>query len=218
MIERVEAHLRYAHSPRMHMAAIVLVTGLAGFWFSYALLQAGLDAMWLRYPIAVALAYGVFLALLRIWLTCQLALFNREHRDRGFDLSDIPVDLLFDGGGGAGGGGEAASATDVFDLDDAVFLVVAIAALLGAVLAVFYIVYAAPALFAEVFVDGVLVTGLYRCLRKENPRHWMYGALRRTCVPALITALLFGLAGFAMQQFDPGAKSIGHVCQRLMRY
>lgn len=53
------------------MLLILWGTGMAGFLLSFLLLRAGLSAMWLRYPLAVGLAYGVFLALLRVWLSYQ---------------------------------------------------------------------------------------------------------------------------------------------------
>lgn len=54
--------------PRLQMALLVALTGAAGLLASFVLLQTGLHAMWLRYPIALAMAYLVFLLLLWLWL------------------------------------------------------------------------------------------------------------------------------------------------------
>src|SRR5205823_1541379 len=57
--------------PRATMTLVVLLTGAAGFLCSFALLRAGVEKMWLRYPLSVAAAYLVFLALLRLWVAWQ---------------------------------------------------------------------------------------------------------------------------------------------------
>ncbi|MBK0025116.1 hypothetical protein IAE57_02985, partial [Stenotrophomonas sp. S48] len=54
--------------PRQQMAVIVLLTGAAGFLAAHALRVAGVDMMLLRYPLAVLLAYGVFLLLMWLWI------------------------------------------------------------------------------------------------------------------------------------------------------
>jgi hypothetical protein len=46
--------------PRLQMSVIVVITGLAGFLFSFALLNAGVSSMGLRYPCAATLTYGSF--------------------------------------------------------------------------------------------------------------------------------------------------------------
>lgn len=50
------------------MLSLVGVTGLAGFVASFGLLHAGMRSMAARYPLAVLIAYIVYLALLRVWL------------------------------------------------------------------------------------------------------------------------------------------------------
>ena len=46
------------------------------------------------------------------------------------------------------------------DLDDGWWILIAVVALLGAAIAAFYVVYIAPALLAEILLDGVLLAGL----------------------------------------------------------
>jgi hypothetical protein len=94
------------------MALIVALTGAAGFWVSFVLLQAGLDALWFRYSVAVAVSYLAFLFLLWCWL--------RLRKDDLIDGPDIPFpdssfcgsgeivsDTVWEGTGGASGGGGA---------------------------------------------------------------------------------------------------------------
>jgi len=222
-IKRAEQYLLRKDVPRLQMLMIVTATGAAGFLFSFALLHLGVETMWIRYPVAVAMAYSVFLLLLRLWLAYQSAILAGDRGGGGgvADLLDIPVDQIADGllqlgTDQAGDIGSGAGIADIFDLDEIVFLIVAVVAIIGALAASLYIVYMAPALFAEVLVDGFVVSCLYRRLRKGEPRHWIYGAVRRTWIPALVTVLLLGLAGYAMQTLAPTANSIGDVCRYLL--
>ncbi|HSG41326.1 MAG TPA: hypothetical protein VLE27_16920, partial [Thermoanaerobaculia bacterium] len=67
-----------------------------------------------------------------------------------------------------------------------------------------------PVLLAEVLVDGLIMTGLYRRRRKTGePAHWLLGAVRRTWTPALAVAILFSFAGHLLQEAVPEARSIG---------
>ncbi len=67
-VVRARQHLQQLGWPRLQMALIVALTGAAGFLASHLLRLAGIDAMLLRYPMAVLLAYGVFLLLMWIWI------------------------------------------------------------------------------------------------------------------------------------------------------
>ena len=77
-----------------------------------------------------------------------------------------------------------------------------------------WIVWAAPALLAELMVDAALATGLYRRRPGVEREHWLRTAVRRTVWPFVGVAVLFSLAGGAIQIYAPNAKSIGAVIQR----
>lgn len=66
LLRRVEQWLRTRSSPRLHMLLIVTATGAFGFLASFLMLKAGVDAMGIRYPLAVGLSYLMFLLLLMI--------------------------------------------------------------------------------------------------------------------------------------------------------
>jgi hypothetical protein len=257
LIEKAKQRLLRHGLPRLEMSILLALTGASGFLVSFLLLKAGVDSMALRYPVAVMVAYGVFLLLLRVWLAIQ--------RDGWRDVVDVPdadmVELALDGvtsvGRGAGGGfsggggsfGGAGSTTNFqapaplasspppapmavksggskgfgidldFDLDEGGFLVLlAILILAVAVMgAAVYVLWTAPVLLAEVLVDGLIMTGLYRRLRKtEEPAHWLLGAVRRTWIPALAVAILFSIAGHLLQKAVPEARSIGPAVRAVM--
>jgi hypothetical protein len=245
LVERAKDHLQRDGLPRLQMSLIVALTGGAGFLSSYALLRLEVDSMALRYPIAVAVAYGVFLLLLWMWLALQ-----RRGLDEVIDAADAvdladgalgaagdAVDSFAGGGGSFGGGGASASFEDPLslgvsapvrvpksgggessgfdfglDLDEGGCLVLAAVAVMAvaALGTALWIIWTAPVLLAEVLVDGLLMAGLYRRLkRSEEPAHWLLGAVRRTWIPALITAVLFAAAGHLLRQAAPQARSIG---------
>lgn len=220
LIHKVKSRLLRHGLPRFQMFILVALTGAAGFLSAYALLRLGLESMALRYPIAVAIAYGVFLLLLRVWLAIQ---------ERGWEtLADTAdcldlADLVPHGSGGAspcaGGsvpkpsGGKGSGFDFIsLDLDEggilvlAAILVLAVAALGTA----FWIVWMAPALLAEVLVDGLVMVAVYRRLkRSEGAPYWLFGAVRRTWVSAVVAAVLFSFAGGLLHRAVPEARSIG---------
>ena len=247
-IESLKRRLQRKSYPRLHASIILLLTGLAGFLVSFVLLRAGVTAMWLRYPVAIIVAYGVFLILLRAWLSLS--------RPREWDLEEVVDTTLevvtestgagdpgfgggadFAGGGAGGSWGQSVSTitstkTSVstvtptkssssngfsfdLDLDEGWWILLAIVALLGSAIAALYVVYIAPALLAEILLDGVLLAGLYERVKSIEHRHWLRSALRRTAVPAVVIVVFFGIAGFAMQRAAPEARSIGEVWKHI---
>jgi hypothetical protein len=117
--KRIQQALERFHSPRFQMALIVFLTGIIGFFSSVILLHADVEAMWIRYPLAIGLAYCAFLLFLWCWLRLR-----GKNFDSSFDLpsnlssgssnSDcVPtLDSLAPGGGNFGGGGASGSFGD----------------------------------------------------------------------------------------------------------
>lgn len=252
---RSQAILRLQHRlekdayPRIQMGLIVTLTGGAGLLFSFVLLHAGMANMALRYPLALVAAYGVFLALLWLWMRTKV--------DDYFDLPDDAVNLGFpsgssggldislpsfkSGGGGdfAGGGasgsfddgdalpapvglfssGGASSSSsssgldlgDIGDADELAIPLIVIALVIGLACASFYVVYMAPALFAELLVDSAFSAALYRKMRVVQGEYWLTAALRRTALPFALTAVFLGAVGYGLAAVAPGAHSIGEV-------
>lgn len=242
LVDKVRNHLLRRGLPRFEMTVIVAGTGLAGFAASVYLLDAGISSMAIRYPLSVAIAYVVFLGLLRLWV---------EYHRRRFEF-DIAADLIPDsigsggdswsgGGGEFGGGGatgrwnahsaaadtaladvgadtaETAGAFEVpdlvpdIDVDEDWVVVVPVVIIGAAVVAALYVVYAAPVLMAEIVLDVLLVSGLYRRLRKLERRSWLSTAVRRTWIPVVLTTVLVAVAGFVIQMVAPDADSIGDI-------
>ncbi len=235
--------------PRLQMFLLVSLTGLAGLLATFLMLQAGIGAMHLRYPLAVGCAWLVFLFLLWLWLRTQAE-----------DWVDVPGDLSLPSGGGdvasscpdiaprISGGGEfgGGGASSGFTEDDALpapdlpsidvpgakavgeavgdvvggadegAIPLAVILLIAAMIAVLlfaslYVVYLAPALFAELLVDGALSASLYHRMRGLQTRHWLETAIRRSFLPFALTAVGLAVSGYALHGYAPEAQSIGQV-------
>lgn len=246
----------------MLMSLILAATGAAGFLVSFTLLHMGLTRMWLRYPVAVLAAYGVFLLLLRIWLHLQrkswtdllpddLNILNdpvpgadvghgfsfggggdfggagaggtwaEGFRDAASSTSDVGTHVSAGGVGGSGsisgggGGSVGSSGLDFldglnFDDEGCVFFLLAIALIVAGILASLYVVYAAPTLLAELLVEGLLLSGLYRGMKKgARQGDWLRAVVRRTWLPVLLTLTLFAAAGYLLQRAAPRAHTLG---------
>jgi hypothetical protein len=151
---------------------------------------------------------------------------------RGTGLQGLPIRT--GGGGNFGGGGASASFDDAgasladsgplkavgeaagsaFDADELAIPLLAIALAVGLALASLYVVYLAPALFAELLFDGVLSYTLYRNLRRSDSRHWLATAVRKTALPFALTAVFLAGVGAAITAYAPGARSIGEAMQQ----
>ena len=224
LVASLRRHLLRHGLPRLQMLVICSATGVAGFGVSAALLGIGMSSMASRYVIATLAAYGVFLALVRLWA---------EHQQRRLATAWSPPSRLStktpDGGAASGGrtrvydgdtratrtghanGLDAASVVDIVVLDE---LILPLAAVGGGLVAAAWLVAAAPALLAEVLLDVVLVSGLYHRLRTLEPQSWLHTAIRRTWKPALVVAVLLAASGFVVQAALPHVVSIGDVLRQ----
>lgn len=236
-IESIEKRLLW---PRLQMSVILSLTAISAFAVSVLLLAAGVDSMPLRYALAVAAAYGVFLLLLKMWLSIG------DTWEPGIPNVDIPIPVgsggsgvsgssqVFSGGGdfaGAGAGGSWGESSGVsfvssdasassggsvdLDLDESALIAVAVVIALGGLIAVFYVIYVAPALLAEITLDALVAGGLYKATKKIDGPNWLRTAVRKTIIPAAISLLLFAGAGYVLQGVYPEARTVGEVWRTL---
>lgn len=240
-ILRLQGKLERDGFPRLQMLLIVAMTGAAGLVASFVLLQVGLTAMWLRYLVAFGAAYLAFLLLLWLWLRTRAEdyLDVPDLSGLGPSGSNGNAAPTFTGeGGNFGGGGASGSYGHPIDApvvdasaavggdhggavgetlgaaagaDEFVIPLLVLVALGALLLSSLWVVYSAPALFAELLVDGVLAAGLYRRLRRLEHQHWLETAFRRTVWPFILTAIVVCVAAWGMSLYAPEAHSIGQV-------
>ena len=244
LVQRLQQQLERHSWPRVQMSLLVALTAAAGLLSSFLLLQAGLHAMWLRYPLALCVAYMVFMVLLWLWLRTRAedyvdapqATGDAGTPSCGHPSLEPPAPVP--GGGGDFGGGGASAHFDapstpahlaelsaketnplsegfgsVADADEFAIPLIVVLLAIGMVFSSLYVVYAAPALFAELLLDGALAATLYRRLRGLESRHWIDTAVRRTAAPFALTAAFLCASGVAMQAYAPQAQSLGEVLQ-----
>lgn len=221
--------------PRLQMAVIVLTTGATGLLASFVLLSAGLHSMLLRYPLAVLIAYGMFLLMMWAWV--------RWHGDAPdiLDLADVPTVRTGGGGGGwsgsggsSGGGGASSSwgpsvtsgpssgsgSIDVLDGLDGdglplLAVVVLIAVAVVCLVAAGWVVWTAPALMAELMVDAAIAGGLYKRMRGARPEGWWWLCVRHTFWPLVGVVLFFVVLGALAGHFAPQATTLVQALQLL---
>lgn len=207
-LDALRAWLETHSWPRVQMALLVALTAVAGLAASLTLRPLGITAMWLRYPLAVLVAWLVFLGLLWVWLRFQsedIAEDVAEHAvDQTFAVSEAAVERStaeLDTGGGDG---------DIDAGELTVVIVIALALLAGAFM-VLNMVWAAPAFLAEILLDFALASGLWRRLKPAPGQDWLATAISRTTMPFLSLAVLLGLVGALLAAWVPGATSLGEV-------
>jgi len=90
--------LELNHSVRLHAALLLFAASFAGLMFSKVLLWSGLETPLLRFPVAVVLAYLVFIVLVNWWL------YYLGLRRNAIDDAPDPGDV-YSGGGSSDGAG-----------------------------------------------------------------------------------------------------------------
>lgn len=201
---------------RFHMTLIMAAVMLSGVLASKILWRFGVSSMAVRYPMAVVCSYGVFFALVSIWLMYIHATQDGDHgvaMDIGegigegaralVNLGGSPGEGLgsvnLGGGGDGGGGGGGGSSLSLGDGDGEGLIVLAL--LLVLLLVVFcsgvYVIWEAPNILAEAAFQAVLATSLRRRARLVDQPGWTGSLLQATWWPfaiVLVAAALFGLA------------------------
>ena len=240
LVRRVRVQLMRHSAPRLQLSIILGLAGAAAFLTSVIGLELGIGSMLIRYPLAVASGYVTFMILLRCWIAWQrlesgvwdapldAVADALQPADLKLAAGSDSAPLPFAGGGSGGGGGGASWASALspsrvsgtaprsgvgFDLDvDELWpLIVAALCALGGAAAIVYVISAAPVLLAEIALDAAVMSALYARLRKSDTSHWAMTVIRRTWLPALAIFVFAALGGYALDQVDPDARSIGAV-------
>ena len=182
--------------------------------------------MGVRYPLAVLFAWGIFLALVRLWAAREAAHFRVEEHLGNAALTD---EILHEAkstpeprtgrrrkGDGGWGWLDWLDFGELFSFEAEGCLVgiaaaVLIARFAGAFVTLAGLIGQAEILIAELFLDAVLLSAFSKRLRRLKPQWWVAGVLRQTMWPVLLTACTLMAGGFLLHRLAPEAKSIGGV-------
>lgn len=231
LVSRIRARMAREEAPRVTMLLMLALSGGFAFLTSFLWLRAGLDSMAIRYPLAALAGYCAFIVLARVWIAA------RRRSIDPLDAADLahapdqwagtpegePGPSIAAGGrsGGAGASGswgdpdQGATVPDTFDAGEAWYLTAAGALAFAGLVAIGYVVYAAPVLLAEIALDAAVVSTVYGRLRRQDASHWAGTLLRHTWLPASALIVSLALAGYVLQLFVPDARSIGGVIRAL---
>ncbi len=221
-------HFFLRRSPRTMLSLILLATGGAGFAASFTMLRCGVDSMAFRYPLAVLLAWGVFLLLVRAWAAQEAAHFREDEHLGDFEFTPENFKKPVRENGPLAERKQKRDRDrgwgwlDWLDLGDlfsgelegflfGIAAIVVLAAFVGAIATLAGLIGEAEVLIAELFLDAVLLSAFSKRLSRLKPQWWVAGVLRQTIWPVLLTACTLMFAGVFLKGIVPEAKSIGGV-------
>ena len=242
----VRADLAARRWLRWHSFGLGTACFLAAWTVSAALMHAGLQTLALRWPLAVAGAYAVFIGLLWLWC-CWLLSRDEASSDPGFDAvpgrdgghADAPFRSGeggdFGGGGATGawdgagdGAGDAAGQAGSVALeaaasaDEGIVVVVPLAVVFGvAALIAGALGVAVFGLFGIEVLLGVAVEIAFASAGgalayRARREGWLAHALTRTAWPMVVLLMLVALLGGVIDVWLPAADSLPQAL-RLLR-
>ena len=206
----LENYFRNHSHPRLTLLLIVTAAGVGGLVISHVMLHFGVEAMCYRYPVAVLVGYGIFLGLLRIWVEVEREAYDPAQVAIPTDSTDEEPEPR-----GPECGRNFVSWWDWFDVVDlfrtgeGCLVALFMGLLVGMASLLVSFILAGPEFLAEVFLDAVVVTMLYRHLKTAAKEHWLGTAVRRTWKSALLTAGLLAFLGWMLDLAAPDCHSIG---------
>lgn len=213
----LEAYLRRRSMPRCILGLLLVLTGVCGYLISFSLLHLGVNHMWMRYPVAVLGAYGLFLLLIRLWVEVERSRFDADAAallEGSEEADDRPKSGWRSSSGDGGSWLDFLNGVDL-GFDEGCLPLILIGVVVGLVIALVVTLAGAPALLAEVFLDAFVLTMLYRRLRIAANQHWLGTAIRRTWSMVVLVAALLAIAGGCLEAMAPDARSIGPALRKI---
>jgi hypothetical protein len=205
------------------MTFVIAASVTVWFGSSEALRWCGISAMWLRYPLALAVTYGLFLVLLSLLamrtarrldsrrdVLRRQSLRHQWHSDEEDELKKFN-DFLDDVGDGFRQSNEAGKCCTALPA----FLTLMLSATV--ILICIYFVWLAPVIFAELIVEGSLAMWLYRPNARGTSTNWFHISLEQTGLPAFLMAACLVTVGIGFQIYAPEAETIVDVFQHAAR-
>lgn len=201
------------------MSLILMATMGSGMLASRYLLRWGVEVPFVRYPLNVAVGYGVFLILVRLWISYVNRMSSAA--ETALDLAeevgmpDVDLSNLSSSGGGGGGGGSSFGVSlpdiDVSGGDGEGCVVLAVLGVLVAVIlgAGAYLIYIAPEMLSEIAFDAMLASSLVKVTKTMERQGWVVSAVRGTIIPFSIVMVMTIILAYTVHWACPSASTIG---------
>ena len=119
------------------------------------------------------------------------------------------------GGGGSGGGGGGSKWSFSLDLDEGIWIVIALLVLVACLGgAAIWLVWQAPLILPEAAFEALLAAGLVKTARTSEARGWMRGVVRSTAIPFVLILAAAIFLGWAVHHACPAAIRLADVFAR----
>lgn len=222
-LQRFRRRIKEQYWVRFHMMLILMATTVSGIVASRVLLWCGIGSVTVRYPLNVAIAYLVFLGLVRLWIVYVHSGSSGPDLDIDLDGADVgETDIVgeFTGsmpgtggsspGGGGGGGGGSWFSFDGFDLDGEGALILIVLGILVLVIlsAGAYLIWVAPEILGEAAFNAVLAANLVKVSNRLEREGWVEGVVRATVVPFGIVMVMTCVLAYVVHHSCPVASTV----------
>jgi sorbitol-specific phosphotransferase system component IIC len=190
-------------SPKHMMAVLVLIAGMIGFVASVLLLKCGVMSMAVRYAFALLAGYLTLCASLWLWTgshpknievdlnaTNGVKKTQKNSKFTALDYMSVP-NLL---------------PSSIIDLELMILIVLFVA--------VFWLVYSAPTLMAELTLDSVVSLQVYHRIRQSERHRYLSTFWRVTWLPLLCMFILVVGGAWVLQHFVPEAHTLWQVIRK----
>ncbi len=208
-IEAYKSKLRYSLSARFflkfHVSLILFFTILTGWLVDIALLNIGVGAMMVRYPLAIVCAYGVFLFGVHVWIEYSgIREFIKYRRAQELVGDDVPSEPYKEAGWGlldpsiATVGGEGCF----------IWLALVFALMVAYFFFGGFLITGAASFFSEVVLELLLAAGLLRGIRRIESSGWVLGVMNYTFWPLIFSITVSVVVGWVMHKSWPAARTL----------
>ena len=194
---------------RFHMSLMFAGTLAAALLTTRLLLLAGVHSLIVRYALAVVGGYLVFFVFVRGWI---FYVTHLRPGGSGLDVPDVSGGFGGGGGGGSGGGGGGSKWGVSLDLDEGIWIVIALLVLVACLGgAAIWLVWQAPVILPEAAFEALLAAGLVKTARTSEARGWMRGVARSTAIPFVLILAAAIFLGWAVHHACPAAIRLADV-------
>jgi hypothetical protein len=199
-IADIEHQIRWWRSPKLAMMSFVLIAGMMGFIVSALLLKCGVMNMAVRYTFGLVAGYLTLCASLWVWTGSHPKNIAVDlNTTNGVEITKKKSSLTAEDYASAGN----LLPSSIIDLELMMLIV-----LFGSV---FWLVYSAPTLMAELTLDSLVSLQVYHRIRRSDAQPYLYTFWRNTRLPLLFMVIIIVGGAWLLQHVMPEANTLGEM-------